>query len=103
MEHSKNKASQSYGACKKQNRKCDKLLHECGRCLRTSRSCDYDDTPKPPPTAADLENLQERLMELANRLKDVSEAGSSSDTVGTSSPGTLATESSTPSRGPKTI
>lgn len=42
-------------------------------------------------------------MDLENRLKGVSEAGSSSDTVCTSSPGTLATESSIPSREPNSF
>ncbi|XHG03615.1 hypothetical protein AWENTII_006916 [Aspergillus wentii] len=103
MEYPQHKASQACGACKKQKRKCDKLLPQCGRCLRISRPCDYADTPKPPSTAADLESLQARLTELEHRLSGASEPDSLSATGSVSRSSSLATESSTPSRGPNSF
>lgn len=103
MECFQHKSSQACVACKKQKRKCDKLLPKCSRCLGASRICNYDDTPKPPPTAADLEILQERLIELENRLSGASEPRSLSATASVPSPSTLATESSVHSRGPNSF
>ncbi|RAH57384.1 fungal-specific transcription factor [Aspergillus piperis CBS 112811] len=100
MERSENIASQACVACKRQKRRCDKRLPQCSLCLRTSRTCDYADTPKPPPTAADLENLQARLTELEERLGSITEQDSLSATAGISSSSSLATEPIGPNREP---
>ncbi|OJJ67674.1 hypothetical protein ASPBRDRAFT_47715 [Aspergillus brasiliensis CBS 101740] len=100
MERSQDIAAQACVACKRQKRRCDKRLPQCSLCLRTSRTCDYADTPKPPPTAADLETLQARLAELEERLSSVSEPDSLSATTGGPGTSSLATESITPDREP---
>lgn len=100
MERSQNIASQACVACKRQKRRCDKRLPQCSLCLRTSRTCDYADTPKPPPTAADLETLQARLTELEERLGSITEPDSLSATAGISSSSSLATEPIGPNREP---
>ncbi|GAM40130.1 fungal specific transcription factor [Talaromyces pinophilus] len=73
MESPTQKASQACGPCRKHKRKCDKLRPECSLCVRTCRTCDYTDTPRPPPTAAEFATLQERLGKLENRLRSASE------------------------------
>ncbi|EHA25871.1 hypothetical protein ASPNIDRAFT_43717 [Aspergillus niger ATCC 1015] len=93
MDRSQNIASHACVACKRQKRRCDKLLPQCSLCFRTSRTCDYADTPKSPPTAADLATLQARLTELEERLSSASASDSLSATAGVSRTDSLATES----------
>jgi len=61
------RASQACSTCRKQKRKCDKILPACGLCSRMGRICDYSDS-QPAPTADDLAALQVKLMELEDRL-----------------------------------
>ncbi|RYP43048.1 hypothetical protein DL768_010106 [Monosporascus sp. mg162] len=61
------KANQACHSCKRQKRKCDKVLPACGLCSRMSRTCDYSDIP-PAPTAEDIMSLQLKLLELESRL-----------------------------------
>lgn len=61
------KAIQACLACRKQKRKCDKVLPSCALCKRMGRPCDYSDS-QPPPTAEDLAALQAKLADLENRL-----------------------------------
>ncbi|KAL5360776.1 hypothetical protein BJX96DRAFT_165418 [Aspergillus floccosus] len=100
MERSQIIAPQACVACKRQKRRCDKLLPQCSLCLRTSRTCDYADTPKPPATAADLAALQARLTELEEKLSSVSEPASLSATTGVSGTNSLVSESIAPEREP---
>ena len=60
-------ANQACSACRKQKRKCDKILPTCGLCSRMGRTCDYADS-SPAPTAEDMAILQSRIAELESRL-----------------------------------
>jgi hypothetical protein len=80
MEQDPFKAHQACSACKKHKRKCDKHLPVCSLCARTERACEYDKTPKPPPSADEFENLQARITELEARLS--SARGSTASVVG---------------------
>ncbi|OQE44364.1 hypothetical protein PENCOP_c002G07116 [Penicillium coprophilum] len=73
MNDTSSKAHQTCGPCKKHKRKCDKNLPECSLCVRTGRTCDYDHSPKPPPTADEFVALQSRIAELEDRLSSVSQ------------------------------
>lgn len=68
MNDMSSKAHQTCHSCKKHKRRCDKTLPECSLCVRTGRTCDYDHSPKPPPTAAEFAALQSRIEELEDRL-----------------------------------
>ncbi|KAK3945368.1 hypothetical protein QBC46DRAFT_372049 [Diplogelasinospora grovesii] len=86
------KASQACLSCRKQKRKCDKLLPACGLCGRMGRQCDYttdvNTAAQPAPTAEDLAALQLRLMELENRLnRDKDQASPDSSSINPSSGG----------------
>jgi hypothetical protein len=61
-------AQQACGSCRRQKRKCDKVLPICGFCSHTKRVCDYEDLPKSSPSAADFAALQSRLLDLERRL-----------------------------------
>ncbi|KAJ5177549.1 uncharacterized protein N7500_000248 [Penicillium coprophilum] len=77
MNDTSSKAHQTCGPCKKHKRKCDKNLPECSLCVRTGRTCDYDHSPKPPPTADEFVALQSRIAELEDRLSSTSRISSS--------------------------
>lgn len=68
MEKDPLNAHQACSACKKNKRKCDKRLPVCGLCARTGRACEYDETPRPPPSADEFAALQARITELEARL-----------------------------------
>ncbi|KAJ6100035.1 hypothetical protein N7467_001570 [Penicillium canescens] len=68
MEKDPLNAHQACSACKKNKRKCDKRLPACGLCARTGRACEYDETPRPPPSADEFAALQVRITELEARL-----------------------------------
>lgn len=70
MERLPIKAHQACGPCKKHKRKCDKGLPACGLCARTERTCEYDGTPRPPPSAEEFAALQARMTELEDRLSN---------------------------------
>ncbi|KAE8153586.1 hypothetical protein BDV25DRAFT_168610 [Aspergillus avenaceus] len=76
------KAHQACGPCKKHKRKCDKHLPACGLCLRTGRLCDYDESPKPPPTATEFAALQSKLTELESRMSGSLEGSLSAPSLG---------------------
>jgi hypothetical protein len=54
--------------CRKQKRRCDKLLPSCSLCIRHERRCEYAITSSSRPTAAEFAVLQMRLSELEDRL-----------------------------------
>ncbi|KAK4681897.1 hypothetical protein QC764_111610 [Podospora pseudoanserina] len=74
------KAQQACVSCRKQKRKCDKILPTCGLCARMARPCDYtilDTIPQQQPAQAsseELATLQARLCELENRLNNASQS-----------------------------
>ncbi|OKP07506.1 hypothetical protein PENSUB_6095 [Penicillium subrubescens] len=74
------RACSACSACKKHKRKCDKRLPVCSLCDRTERACEYDETPKPPPSADEFEALQARITDLEARLS--SARGSTASVVG---------------------
>ncbi|KAI9705855.1 MAG: hypothetical protein M1836_005261 [Candelina mexicana] len=61
------RAPQACSSCRKQKRKCDKVLPTCGLCVRMSRPCDYTDAST-TPTADDFLNLRQKVEELEDRL-----------------------------------
>lgn len=71
MEKDPLNAHQACSTCKKNKRKCDKRLPACGLCVRTGRACEYDETPRPPPSADEFAALQARITELETRLGSV--------------------------------
>lgn len=63
------RAPQACVACRKQKRKCDKLVPSCSRCASLQRICDYAESrPGTVPTAEDVAVLQKKLNELEGRL-----------------------------------
>jgi hypothetical protein len=76
------RANQACISCRKQKRKCDKVLPSCSLCSRMSRACDYTDS-NAPPTADDFTALQSRLFELETRLKEKESEVNSFSTVDT--------------------
>ncbi|KAK8908994.1 hypothetical protein ACHAPC_000144 [Botrytis cinerea] len=61
------KAPQACVTCKKQKRKCDKVLPHCGLCSRMQRHCDYTEQT-PAPTAEDINALRMKLVELEAKV-----------------------------------
>lgn len=61
------KAPQACVTCKKQKRKCDKVLPSCGLCSRMQRHCDYTEQT-PAPTHEDINVLRMKLTELEARV-----------------------------------
>lgn len=71
-------AVQACSTCRKQKRKCDKLLPSCSRCASLQRICDYADSgPAVVPTAEDFAALQRKLNDLEGRLNSRIEKQSS--------------------------
>lgn len=70
-------AAQACATCKKQKRKCDKLLPACSRCASLQRPCDYSEGPTTAgaPSAQDFAALQMKLADLEARLESVPVAG----------------------------
>ncbi|KAK0669446.1 hypothetical protein QBC41DRAFT_391874 [Cercophora samala] len=75
------KAQQACVSCRKQKRKCDKILPTCSLCARMARPCDYTATDtisqqQQPAQASseELATLQARLSELENRLNHASQS-----------------------------
>lgn len=63
------RAAQACATCRKQKRKCDKLLPACSRCASLQRTCDYAEAGAPAvPTAEDFAALQSKLVEIEARL-----------------------------------
>lgn len=63
------RAVQACLTCRKQKRKCDKLLPSCSRCASLQRICDYTDSASAVvPTAEDFAALQSKLNDLEGRL-----------------------------------
>lgn len=63
------RAAQACLTCRKQKRKCDKLLPSCSRCASLQRICDYSDSGSGVvPTAEDFAALQSKLNDLEGRL-----------------------------------
>ncbi|KAM0335376.1 hypothetical protein ACHAQA_000421 [Verticillium albo-atrum] len=86
-EHSSGRAPQACGTCKRQKRKCDKVLPSCGLCVRMRRHCDYTDAV-PAPTPEDFAALQMKLVQLEARLN--TNSSSSAASLGGSPPPSLA-------------
>lgn len=68
-------ATQACATCRKQKRKCDKLLPACSRCASLQRLCDYavesvgaSGSVGSVPTAEDFAALQMKLVEIEARL-----------------------------------
>ncbi|EXJ68347.1 uncharacterized protein A1O5_08139 [Cladophialophora psammophila CBS 110553] len=62
------KAPQACVSCRKQKRKCDKLLPSCSLCIRMSRPCDYSETA-PIPTSEDFAAMRQKIADLEARLE----------------------------------
>ncbi|KIW81458.1 hypothetical protein Z517_04483 [Fonsecaea pedrosoi CBS 271.37] len=62
------KAPQACVSCRKQKRKCDKLLPSCSLCTRMSRPCDYSETA-PIPTSEDFAMMRQKIADLEARLE----------------------------------
>lgn len=64
-------AAQACAPCRKQKRRCDKLLPACSRCASLQRACDYAEAAagaSAAPTAEDFAALQSKLVEIEARL-----------------------------------
>lgn len=67
------RAAQACATCRKQKRKCDKLLPACSRCASLQRTCDYAEAGAPAvPTAEDFAALQTKLVEIEARINNSS-------------------------------
>ncbi|EXJ83472.1 hypothetical protein A1O1_07095 [Capronia coronata CBS 617.96] len=62
------KALQACVACRKQKRRCDKVLPSCGLCVRMSRPCDYSES-NPSPNADDFAVMRQKIADLEARLE----------------------------------
>ena len=62
------RAPQACISCRKQKRKCDKLLPGCSLCTRMSRSCDYSESI-PTPTHEDFASMRQKIADLEARLE----------------------------------
>jgi hypothetical protein len=72
------KAHQACVSCRKQKRKCDKVLPACSLCTRLARHCDYRDAPS-SGGSDDFVELRQKVQELEARLE--SKQGESGDGV----------------------
>ncbi len=55
-------------ACRRQKRKCDKMLPSCSLCNRMSRPCDYAEAT-PNPTSEDFASMRQKISDLEARLE----------------------------------
>ena len=64
------RAAQACATCRKQKRRCDKILPSCSRCSSLQRTCDYSDPASPAagPSAEAFASLQLKLAEIEARL-----------------------------------
>src|SRR5256714_12263122 len=62
------RAHQACISCRKQKRKCDKVLPSCSLCKRLARHCDYRDAPS-SANSGDFGELRQRVQELEARLE----------------------------------
>ncbi|KAF2858075.1 hypothetical protein K470DRAFT_222009 [Piedraia hortae CBS 480.64] len=63
-------------SCKKQKRRCDKLLPTCSLCRRIGRHCDYIDDTRPTNTAAEeLSALRQEVVDLKNLVSSALRGG----------------------------
>lgn len=74
------RAPQACSTCKKQKRKCDKVLPACSLCARMNRPCDYTEFTT-TPTADDFAALQMKLAMIEARLDKDNSANSPSSNV----------------------
>lgn len=81
-------AAQACATCRKQKRRCDKLLPACSRCASLQRACDYapdanagasSSAAATAPTAEDFAALQKKLAEIEARLPGGGGGGNSSN------------------------
>lgn len=70
-------AAQACAACKKQKRKCDKILPSCSLCIRIGRPCDYTTDTLPPPTPETFAALQQQVSNLEQLLRSSANANGS--------------------------
>ncbi|KUI70674.1 TY1 enhancer activator [Cytospora mali] len=70
------RATQACTKCKKQKRKCDKILPACSRCVSLQRTCDYSEATgtSTPPTAEAFAILQMKLAEIEAKMEAASAA-----------------------------
>ena len=65
-----NLAPQACTACRKQKRKCDKILPSCSLCQRIGRPCDYRPEAGPPaPSPEDFAALRQQVSDLEQLLR----------------------------------
>jgi hypothetical protein len=62
------RAHQACVSCRKQKRKCDKVLPACSLCTRLARPCDYRDAPS-SASSSDFVELRQKVQELEARLE----------------------------------
>jgi hypothetical protein len=63
-------AAQACTACRKQKRKCDKVLPACSLCNRIGRSCEYTlDSQAPAPTPEEFAALRQQVSNLEQIIK----------------------------------
>ena len=62
------RAHQACVSCRKQKRKCDKVLPACSLCTRLARACDYRDAPS-SASSDDFVELRQKVHELEARLE----------------------------------
>jgi hypothetical protein len=64
----KSRAHQACVSCRKQKRKCDKVLPACSLCRRLGRACDYREAPS-SASSDDFVELRQKVQELEARLE----------------------------------
>lgn len=85
-------APQACSSCRKQKRKCDKLLPTCGLCQRIGRLCDYTFEPQAGyPSPDDFIALQQKVASLESLLTNTANSNGSTASNGTHSVSTLGT------------
>jgi hypothetical protein len=62
------RAHQACLSCRKQKRKCDKVLPACSLCTRLGRACDYREAPS-SAISDDFVELRQKVQELEARLE----------------------------------
>jgi Fungal specific transcription factor domain/Fungal Zn(2)-Cys(6) binuclear cluster domain len=62
------RAHQACASCRKQKRKCDKLLPACSLCTRLGRTCDYHEAPS-SASSDEFVELRQKVQELEARLE----------------------------------